>query len=135
MNTQMTNGAHHIGLTVPELAQSERFFVDTLGYKNVGGKPDYPAVFLHDGATMVTLWQARNPENAGVFDRHNNIGLHHLALKLADGFSLDQMYAKLLRDPHVDVEFAPEALGDGPTQHLMCLIPGGIRVEFIATAT
>ena len=31
-------------------------------------------------------------------------------------------------------ELAPEPLGDGPTQHMMCSIPGGIRTEFIAPA-
>jgi hypothetical protein len=41
-------------------------------------------------------------------------------------------YSSLLRHPEVAIEFAPEALNGGPTQHLMCKIPGGIRVEFIA---
>ena len=36
--------------------------------------------------------------------------------------------------PDVAIEFAPEPLNGGPTQHLMCNIPGGIRVEFIAPA-
>ncbi len=30
------------------------------------------------------------------------------------------------------MEFAPEPLGGGPAKHMMCAIPGGIRVEFIA---
>ena len=33
------------------------------------------------------------------------------------------------------IGFAPEPLGDGPTQHMMCYIPGGIRMEFIALAS
>jgi hypothetical protein len=32
----------------------------------------------------------------------------------------------------VKFEFAPEPLLGGPTKHMMCAIPGGIRVEFIA---
>ena len=32
----------------------------------------------------------------------------------------------------VEIEFAPEALNNGRPQHMMCSIPGGIRVEFIA---
>ena len=31
-----------------------------------------------------------------------------------------------------EVEFAPEPLNDGPVRHMMCRIPGGLRVEFIA---
>ena len=58
MTTTITRGAHHIGLTVPNVMESKRFFQDTLGYEQVGEVPDYPAVFLTDGITMITLWQA-----------------------------------------------------------------------------
>jgi catechol 2,3-dioxygenase-like lactoylglutathione lyase family enzyme len=133
VNNHLTNGAHHIGLTVPNLVSCERFFVETVGYEKVGGNPDYPSVFLHDGTTLITLWQAQDPETSRPFDRRNNVGLHHLALRVADGYSLDQVYATLLRDPEVSIEFAPEPLGEGATQHLMCNIPGGIRIEFIAS--
>ena len=134
MTIPLTQGAHHIGLTVPNLASSENFFVETLGYNKLGEVPDYPAVFLSDGATMITLWQAKDPENSQVFDRSNNIGLHHFALTVADGVSLDAVHQELSVHPDVDIEFAPEPLNGGPTQHLMCNIPGGIRVEFIAPA-
>ena len=33
------------------------------------------------------------------------------------------------------IEFAPENLRNGPVRHMMCAIPGGVRVEFIATAS
>jgi len=35
--------------------------------------------------------------------------------------------------PSVSVEFSPEPLQGGPTRHVMCEIPSGIRAEFIAT--
>jgi catechol 2,3-dioxygenase-like lactoylglutathione lyase family enzyme len=57
----VTRGAHHIGLTVPDLAKTRTFFIDTLGFAQVGEVPDYPAVFLSDGTTLITLWQAANP--------------------------------------------------------------------------
>ena len=60
----VTRGAHHIGLTVPDLEQTRRFFLDTLGYEQVGEVPDYPAVFLTDGSLMIALWQAADPDNA-----------------------------------------------------------------------
>jgi len=134
MTIPVTKGAHHIGLTVPDLSSSENFFVNTLGYDKLGEVPDYPAVFLSDGATMITLWQAKDPASAQPFDRSNNIGLHHFALTVADGVSLDEVYDELRQQADVDIEFAPEPLNGGPTQHLMCNIPGGIRVEFIAPA-
>ena len=84
----LTQGAHHIGLTVPDLARTRTFFIDTLGFSQVGEVPDYPAVFMTDGTTMITLWQANDPETAVAFDRKNVIGLHHFALKVADGEAL-----------------------------------------------
>ncbi len=127
----VTRGAHHIGLTVPDLEQTRRFFLDTLGYEQVGEVPDYPAVFLTDGSLMIALWQAADPDNAIAFDRKNVIGLHHLALTV-DGDTLDALYGRLSETPNVEIEFAPEPLGGGPTRHMMTYIPGGIRLEFLA---
>ncbi len=121
-----------MGLTVPNLEQAKKFFVETLGYDQLGEVPDYPAVFLSDGSIMITLWQASDPPNAIPFDRKNVVGLHHLALKVQDDATLDRMYELLLNTDSVSVEFAPEPLGGGPTRHMMCNIPGDIRVEFIA---
>ena len=128
----VTRGAHHIGLTVPDLERSRAFFLDTLEFTEVGEVPDYPAVFVTDGVTMITLWQVADPASATPFDRRNVIGLHHLALKLEDRKALETLHKKLQTTAGVEVEFAPEPLGSGPTRHMMCAIPGGIRVEFIA---
>jgi len=133
-DTAITQGAHHIGLTVPDLAESRAFFLDTLGFSQVGEVPDYPAVFLTDGTTMITLWQAADPATAVSFDRKNVIGLHHFALKVEDADVLASLHHKLSATDGVEIEFAPESLGGGATQHMMCTIPGGIRMEFIAPA-
>ena len=127
-----TQGAHHVGLTVPDLAATREFFIETLGYEQLGEVPEYPAVFLSDGATMITLWQASDPETARSFDRKNAIGLHHLALKVGGNGALDKLHGELRNTDGVEIEFAPEDLLGGPTRHMMCAIPGGIRVEFIA---
>ena len=130
----ITRGAHHIGLTIPDLAATRSFFLDVLGFEQLGEVPDYPAVFLSDGNTMITLWQAQQPDQAVPFDRKNNVGLHHLALRVADTQSLAALHRQLEIANDVAVEFAPEPLMGGPTQHMMCTIPGGIRTEFIAPA-
>ena len=131
-DTPITSGAHHIGLTVPDLAKTRAFFLDTLGFTQVGEKPDYPAVFLTDGATMITLWQVANPVAAAPFDRKTVVGLHHLALKVGNADALDALHRTLTEADGVAIEFAPESLGGTPAKHMMCEIPGGIRVEFIA---
>jgi catechol 2,3-dioxygenase-like lactoylglutathione lyase family enzyme len=131
----VTQGLHHLGLTVPDLAATRDFFVDTLGFRQVGEVPDYPAVFLSDGATLLTLWRAADPARAVSFDRKANIGLHHFAMRVAGAAALDALHSKLKETAGVEIEFAPEPLGGGPTRHMMCFIPGGIRMEFIALAS
>ena len=128
----VTRGAHHIGLTVPNLNSTNRFFKETLGYQQIGEVADYPAVFLTDGVTMITLWQAEHPESATAFDRKNVIGLHHFALGVENHAALDQLHATLQSTDDVSIEFAPEPLGTGGVRHMMTNIPGGIRVEFIS---
>lgn len=129
--SQKTIGVHHVGLTVPDLEEALGFFVDSLGFSKVGGVPDYPSAFVSDGTTMITLWQAKNPQEAVAFDRKNVIGLHHLALRVAPE-KLDRLYEELKADEKVSIEFAPEPLGDTGIRHMMCNIPSGIRMEFIA---
>jgi catechol 2,3-dioxygenase-like lactoylglutathione lyase family enzyme len=129
-----TQGIHHAGLTVPDLAQAQTFLEEALGFRKVGEVPDYPAAFLSDGAVMITLWQAESPANAVPFDRRRVIGLHHLALRVADRDALEKLHGELAGRKDVEIEFAPEPLGGGPTRHMMCAIPGGIRLELIAPA-
>ena len=131
----ITKGAHHIGLTVPRIDETRSFFTNVLGFDQVGEVPSYPAVFLSDGTTMITLWQATDPQTATPFDRKNVIGLHHFALKVEDAAALDHVHNKLDDAPGVEIEFGPEPLGGGPTKHMMCAIPGGIRMELIAPAS
>ena len=127
-----TEGVHHVGLTVPQLDEAKTFFIEGLGFEQVGEKPEYPAVFVSDGTTMITLWQAEDPASAVAFDRRRVIGLHHLALRVADPETLAGVYRDLEKRDDVNIEFAPESLGGGPVEHMMCRIPGNIRLELIA---
>ena len=128
-----TAGAHHVGLTVPNLDDALAFFGDGLGFELVGEVPDYPAAFVSDGAVMITLWQAESGAEARPFDRRRNVGLHHLAFTVRPG-ALDALHERLDERTDVQIEFAPETLGGGPTRHMMARIPGDVRVEFIAPA-
>ncbi len=132
MSNAKTAGAHHVGLTVPHLDAARAFFSDALGFEPVGEVPDYPAAFLSDGTIMITLWQAENPVTATPFDRRRNIGLHHLALTVPSEDALTELAGELGGRSDVEIEFEPEALGDTPIRHMMCRIPGNIRLELIA---
>lgn len=126
-----TNGIDHVGLTVKDVNASAKFFIDVLGFSKLGERPDYPAIFITDGAIRVTLWQVRIPDEALPFDRHQNIGLHHLAFKVESDEALDLLCRKLKTVATVKIEFEPELVGRGPSRHMMISDPGGLRIEFI----
>ena len=128
----ITQGSHHLGLTVPDITITRNFFVDVLGFEQVGEVPDYPAIFVSDGTIMLTLWQAIDPDKATPFDRKSNIGLHHFALKVDNLETLKSIHQTLLNTAGVEIEFAPEPLQGLPAHHMMFYIPGGIRMELTA---
>ncbi len=124
----VTQGLHHAGFTVPDISATGAFLTQALGFQQVGEIADYPAIFLSDGTVMITLWQVKELARSVAFDRHHNIGLHHVAFKVDN---LDALYQTLSDRHDTQIEFAPEPLGSGSTRHLMCTIPGGLRVEFV----
>ena len=126
-----TLGLNHIGLAVSDLEASANFFIQTLGWKRVGGDPDYPAIFVANDDMMVTLWRVTDPEAAVKFDRKNNVGLHHMAITVRDLTTLHELHRRFVEHPRVTIEFAPEFLGNGPTTHMMIRDPSGLRLEFI----
>jgi catechol 2,3-dioxygenase-like lactoylglutathione lyase family enzyme len=125
-----TFGVDHVGLSVRDLESTRRFFCDCLGWRVIGERPDDPAAFVSDGQDMVTLWQVEAPDRAVAFDRRANVGLHHLALAVADRAGLDALYERVAKWPGVVVEFAPEPSGKGPKIHFIVREPSGVRVEF-----
>jgi catechol 2,3-dioxygenase-like lactoylglutathione lyase family enzyme len=129
MNTPITKGAHHIGLTVSNLEESAGFFTSLLGWQEVRRNEDYPAIFVSDGNIMVTLW-ATKKDPSSPFDRHQNVGLHHVAFHVDTENDLNRIHERLAGNG-VRIEFAPELLRQGPAKHMMCYEPSGIRVEFI----
>ncbi|RVQ68666.1 VOC family protein [Croceicoccus ponticola] len=131
MNTKLTRGVHHVGLTVPDLDEARDFFCGVLGFDEVGGVPHYPSIFVSDGMTLLTLWRATDPASARAFDRRANIGLHHLSLAVADDAALDTVWELLRKHPQVTIDVAPCPIGPGSaTRHFLVFIPGGIRMEF-----
>ena len=125
----LTKGIDHLGLTVPDLDQTVSFFVNCLGWQEVGGKPDYPSKFISDGSSVLTIWQAQT-SNPIRFDRKTNLGLHHFALKVATEDDLNTLFEKVKNWPGIKVECSPEYSGNGPKVHFFVNEPGGLRVEF-----
>jgi catechol 2,3-dioxygenase-like lactoylglutathione lyase family enzyme len=126
----LTRGIDHVGLTVRDLQQTRDFFIDCLGWEQVGEKPDYPAVFVSDGYIRLTLWACKNERGGDEFDRKSNVGLHHLALRVESEEALKEIFERIEKWPGTKIEFSPELLGKGPKMHTMLYEPGGIRLEF-----
>ncbi|MBV9842767.1 MAG: VOC family protein [Sphingomonadaceae bacterium] len=132
MSDALTCGVHHVGLAVPDLDAALGFFQDCLGWQLVGRDEAYPAAFVSDGSVMVTLWRVADPATAGSFDRRANVGLHHLALAVADEAALLAAFEKVRRHRGVEVEFAPGPIRAGvDRKHFICAMPGGLRIEFV----
>ncbi|WP_166421607.1 VOC family protein [Pseudoalteromonas sp. Z1A8] len=125
-------GVDHLGLTVSNLDSSKVFFTDVLGFKVLGNDPTYPAYFLSNNKITITLWRVKNDDKRVEFNRAENVGLHHLALSVESIKKLSELHAHLKMQNNIIIEFAPENLGKGPTQHMMIREPSGNRIEFIA---
>jgi lactoylglutathione lyase len=129
MQTSLTQGVDHVGLTVSDLAATRDFFVEALGWWLLGQNEKYPAAFVSDGHTKITLWRVSDMSDFVAFDRHKNIGLHHLALRLPTLDALNAVFEVVSKWPDVVVEFSPEPSGAGPKVHAMVREPSGNRIE------
>ena len=89
-------GIDHLGLTVSDLNSSKAFFTDVLGFKVLGNDPTYPAYFLSNKKTTITLWRIKNNEKRVEFNRAKNVGLHHLALSVESIEKLNKLLNKLI---------------------------------------
>jgi catechol 2,3-dioxygenase-like lactoylglutathione lyase family enzyme len=135
MNEAITQGVHHVGLAVPDLDAAVDFFTRALGWTLIGRNDGYPSAFVSDGTVMVTLWRVADPDTATPFDRRENVGLHHLALAVADEAALHAAFDRVRAHPGVVIEFAPGPIRPGAAQrHFLCAMPGGLRLEFTARA-
>ena len=131
MTEPLTRGVHHVGLALPDIEAAKDFFCNALGFRLAGSVPAYPAYFVSDGTTLLTLWQTEDPNSTVAFDRRRNVGLHHFALGVADAAALDQVHERICDWPGVQIEFAPGPMREGSAvHHLIAAIPGGVRVEF-----
>jgi catechol 2,3-dioxygenase-like lactoylglutathione lyase family enzyme len=130
MTSILTRGVHHVGLAVPDLEAAQRFFTEALGWRLEGKDSEYPAAFVSDGTTMLTLWRVADPDTAIAFDRRSNVGLHHLALTVVDEAALMELHARVRAHPGVEIETEPALMHASATPCHFCTMPGGLRIEF-----
>lgn len=101
-----TGPVHHLALTVSDVARSQQFYTEFLGFQPV---MDFgPRALLSNGSVVVALTPASDPAQAIPNDRfnENRIGLDHLS------FSVNS---------HADLENAVRLLDEKGVSH------GGIK--------
>lgn len=128
-----TEDIDHMRLVVNDLERARRFFVERLGWQVVGEAPGYRSAWVSDGRIRLNLWQVDRSEGDVSPDRHENVGLHHVALEVPGAATLESIYAHALTWPEAKIEFAPRRVDSGPRVHCMMCEPGGIRVELVFT--
>ena len=126
-----TRGINHLGLSVKDLDQTVGFFVECLGWEELGRDDSYPRSAVTDGSVRLTLWEVDHELAVNGFHFRQNIGLHHFALELESETELNAIAQRVKNFPGVLIEFMPELVGEGPRKHMMFNEPGGIRIEFI----
>ena len=123
-----TAGISHVGLSVLSLDETYNFF-NKLGWEQIGGDENYPAKYISDGVSLLTLWQipSRTPTS---FDREENAGLHHIALKVDSKKKLYDLFERVQQIDGTEIEFEPQEVKGVGWWNFVCYEPGGIRVEF-----
>ena len=146
-------GIDHIGLTVPDLAQAEAFFVDVLGCTPVtqfGPFRDDTGTFMQDVlgvdpraviekialdrcgfGSNVELFKYTAPDQQVVAARNSDIGGHHIAFYVDD----IKAVAGYLHDKGVKTFAGPIDIAEGPVagQSILYFVaPWGLQFEAIS---
>ncbi|ASM73473.1 MULTISPECIES: VOC family protein [Roseobacteraceae] len=124
-----TTGLSHLGLAVRDLDTTTGFFVKCLGWLQIAQDLSYPSNTVSDGNLHLTLWQTQPAATS--FNRRTQIDLHQLALSVPDQDSLIETAKLVAGWPGVTVDIMPQAVGDGPAQHMMFAEPGGVAMELV----
>ena len=114
-------GIRHVALVTSDLAASERFWVEIMGY-TVEWRPDPDNVYLSSGADNLALHRA-----AG--DSRGPGALDHFGLAVREAADVDA-WAVHLRGRGIGLEREPTQHRDG-SRSLYLREPGGVLVQII----
>jgi catechol 2,3-dioxygenase-like lactoylglutathione lyase family enzyme len=146
----MIGGLHHVGLTVPNLAEAVQFFEDVLGFDQVlasaaagvvdeayaravrvsQGTEARGLAVLAKGAARIELFEYAGGDQRREFPANHHVGGHHFA------FEVDDMEGAIrrLRDAGCDI-CAPVRTAKAPAfrgmQWVYAVAPFGLQLELV----
>ncbi|HKV04804.1 MAG TPA: ring-cleaving dioxygenase [Candidatus Acidoferrales bacterium] len=125
-----TRGFHGPVLSVREIAETERFFVDALGFKKTGQEGPYHRFEIGDGGaakTVTLLHEPERPSGSWIFGAGT---AHHMALEVESDEKLTEQKGIYEELGYTD---ASEIKDRMYFHSVYCRCPGGILVECAAT--
>ena len=126
-----TGPVHHLRLTVSDVARSQAFYTEVLGFEHVTDLPS--GVFLSNGTVGMGIGPSPDPARAPSSDRFDEarIGLDHLSLSVADRAALERAVGLLDERgvPHGEIT----DLGEGFGIYILAIRdPDNIQLELTA---
>jgi len=125
-----TRGFHGPVLSVREVAETERFFVDALGFKKTGQEGPYHRFEIGEGGaakTVTLLHEPERPSGSWIFGAGT---AHHMALEVESDEKLAEQKGIYEELGYTD---ASEIKDRMYFHSVYCRCPGGILVECAAT--
>jgi len=126
-----THGFYGAVLSVREVPETERFFVDALGFKKTGQEGPYHRFEIGAGGTARTVILIHEPERPAGSWTFGAGTAHHLALDVASDEALAEQKGIYEELGYTD---ASEIKDRVYFHSVYCRCPGGILVEVAATA-
>ena len=118
-------------LSVREIGETERFFIDAIGLKKVGQDGDYHRYVVGDGGpakTVDLLHEPNRPAGSWIFGSGTG---HHLAFNVADDDALAAQKGIYDELGYTDCSEIKDRMY---FHSIYCRCPGGILIECAATA-
>jgi glyoxalase family protein len=118
-------------LSVREVAETKRFFIDALGFRETGQEGDYHRLEIGPGGAARTITLVHEPQKPSGSWTFGAGTAHHVALDVPDDDALAEQKAVYEELGYTDCS---EIKDRNYFHSIYCRCPGGILVECAATA-
>jgi glyoxalase family protein len=129
--TESVKGFHGVVMSVRETAETKRFFVDALGFRESGVDGNYHRLETGKGGAQRTITLLHEPDRASGSWIFGEGTVHHVALNVPDDEALAEQKANYEELGYTDCSEIKDRMY---FHSIYCRCPGGILVECAATA-